>query len=185
MTVTVGLVVAAFIYRSDFAEITSLAGYSLLGLFIVSFIAASAVSITLVPIPYALLVLTLPNILEPRWGVLAPVFVGATSAAGATLGELPTFLIGYGSRRVSETLTSRINQRLYRRATGWAGKYGSLAVFATSAIINPVHLPLTLAIASIRFPPGKWLLFTLLGNLCKTSAIAFSGYFALRGLFQG
>lgn len=181
---TVALSAAAIVYKNDLMNISNMAGYSLLGVLIVSFIAGSTVSITAIPVPYWLLVFTLPSILAVQWGILAPVWVGLLSALGATLGHIPTFMIGYGSRSLSQKVSERFNNRFYKKTIGWAEKYGAWAVFVTSVILNPMHLPLTIAFGALRFPPLKWFFFSLLGNTVKSLSIAFSGYFGLTSLFR-
>lgn len=181
---TVALSAAAIVYKNDLMNISNMAGYSLLGVLIVSFIAGSTVSITAIPVPYWLLVFTLPSILAVQWGILAPVWVGLLSALGATLGHIPTFMIGYGSRSLSQKVSERFNNRFYKKTIGWAERYGAWAVFVTSVILNPMHLPLTIAFGALRFPPLKWFFFSLLGNIVKSLSIAFSGYFGLTSLFR-
>jgi len=183
LVVTVGLCVAAIIYRNELMGIANMAGYGLLGVLIIAFIAGSTVSVTAIPVPYWLLVFTLPSVLAPQWGVLAPVWVGLISALGASLGHLPTFMIGYGGSRLSQRVTTRFNSRFYTRAIEWAQRHGSLAVFIMSAVLNPIHLPMTIAIGALRFPPHKFFLFSLLGNIVKSLFIAFCGYFGLTSLF--
>ena len=181
---TIGLCVAAIYYKDELMRIANLGGYSLLGVLIVSFIAGSTVSITAIPVPYWFVVLTLPGILAPEWGLLAPVWVGLISALGATLGHIPTFLIGYGSSTISQRVSTRFNNRFYTRAMAWAQRHGSWAVFATSAVLNPFHLPMTIAIGALRFPPHKWFFFSLLGNTVKSLFLAFCGYFGLTFIFN-
>ena len=181
---TTALLVVAIYYKDDLMSIANMAGYSLLGVLIIAFIAGSIVSITAVQVPYVILVFTLPGVLASQWGILAPIWVGLISALGASLGQLLTFMIAYGGSSLSQRVTTRINSRFYTRAMEWAQKHGSWAVFAMSAIINPIHLPMTIAIAALRFPPPKFFLFSFLGNSVKSSFIAFSGYFGLRFLFR-
>ncbi len=181
---TIALSVAALYYKDDLMGIANMAGYSLLGVLIISFIAGSTVSITAIPVPYWLLVFTLPAALAPEWGMLAPVWVGLISALGATLGHIPTYLIGYGGSSLSQGITTKFKNRFYTRAMEWAQRHGSWAVFATSAVLNPLHLPMTIAIGALRFPPHKWFLFSLLGNAVKSLAIAFCGYFGLTFLLD-
>jgi membrane protein DedA with SNARE-associated domain len=100
------------------------------------------------------------------------------------LGQLLTFMLGYGSRDLSQKLAYKFNIGWYDRAMDWANRHGSLAVFIMSAIINPFHLPMTIAMASLRYPIWKFLLFSLLGNVLKSSFIAFCGYFGLNSLFK-
>lgn len=181
---TIALCIAAIVYKDDLMSIAYMAGYSLLGVLIIAFIAGSTVSVTAIPVPYWLLVFTLPSVLAPQWGILAPVWVGVTSAFGATLGHIPTFLIGYGGSSLSQKVTTKFNNRYYTRAIDWAQKHGSWAVFAMSAVLNPMHLPMTVAIGALRFPPRKWFLFSLLGNAVKSLFIAFCGYFGLNFLLR-
>ena len=181
---TIALCVAAIYYKDALMGMAYMAGYSLLGVLIIAFIAGSIVSITAVPVPYILVVLTLPSVLAPQWGILAPVWIGIISALGASLGQLLTFMIGYGSRGLSERVTTKFNNRFYTRAMDWAQRHGSVAVFAMSAILNPIHLPMTIAIATLRYPPHKFFLFSFLGNMVKSLFIAFCGYFGLTSLFR-
>lgn len=181
---TIALLAVTIYYKDDLMIIANMAGYSLLGVLIIAFIAGSIVSITAVPVPYVILVFTLPGVLASQWGILAPIWVGLISALGASLGQLLTFLIAYGGSSLSQRVTARINSRFYTRAMEWAQKHGSWAVFLMSAIINPIHLPMTIAIAALRFPPPKFFLFSLLGNTVKSLFIAFSGYFGLSSLFR-
>ena len=181
---TIALLVVAIYYKDDLMSIANMAGYSLLGVLIISFIAGSTISVTAIPVPYVILVFTLPSVLASQWGILAPVWVGLISALGASLGQLLTFMIGYGSSSLSRRFTTKINSRFYTRAMEWAQKHGSWAVFIMSAIINPIHLPMTIAIAALRFPPPKFFLFSLLGNAVKSLFIAFCGYFGLSSLLR-
>ncbi|MBI2852186.1 MAG: VTT domain-containing protein [Chloroflexi bacterium] len=172
----------AIYYKEDLMKVAAIANYSLLGIFILSFLAGSLLSMTAVPVPYWLFVFTLPAVLAPRWGMMAPVSVGITSAFGATLGHLPTFMIGYGGSRLTEIVTQRVTHRLYHRAVNWARRHGAWASFLTSAMFNPFHLPMTVAIGALRFPPPKYFFFSLLGNCVKSLLLAFAGYYGLNSL---
>jgi membrane protein DedA with SNARE-associated domain len=177
--VTIAFCVAAVYYKDDLMQLAYAAGYSLLGMLIIGFLAGSILSLLAIPVPYWLLVFTLPTVVSPQWGILAPVAVGLTSALGTTLGHLPTFFIGYGGRTLSQRITTKISNRFYNRAIEWARKHGSWASFLMSAMFNPLHLPMTVAIGALRFPPPKFFLFSFLGNAVKSLFLAFAGYFGL------
>ena len=49
--VTVALCVVAIYYKDDLMSLTYMAGYSLLGVLIIAFIAGSTISITAIPVP--------------------------------------------------------------------------------------------------------------------------------------
>jgi membrane protein DedA with SNARE-associated domain len=179
---TIVLCVAAVYYREELMEMPSMASYGLIGMLIVAFLAGSILSFTAIPIPYWLLVFAMPSVLAPRWGILAPLGVGLTSALGTTLGHLPTFMIGYGGRSISQRISKKFNNRFYNAAIEWAQKHGAWAAFLMSAVFNPLHLPMTIAIGALRFPPPKFLLYSFLGNAVKSLFLAFAGYFGLTWL---
>lgn len=181
---TIGLCAAGIYYKDEIMSTDYVVRFGLLGVLIVAFVAGSTFSVTAIPVPYWLVVLTLPSILAPQWGVLSPVWVGLMAALGASLGQLITFMIGYGGRGISERITSKINSRLYDRAMNWAQRHGSWAVFLMSAAINPLHLPMTIAIAALGYPPHKFFIFCFLGVALKSLIIAFCGYFGLTSIFS-
>jgi membrane protein DedA with SNARE-associated domain len=191
IVVTVALCVLAIRYQDYLMSMARLAGYSLLGVFIIAFIAGSLFSFAAIPIPYWLLVFTLSSVLAPQWGLLAPVWVGMTSALGTSLGHFPTFMIGYGGGKTYLGLTrftvakNESNKRsLYSRVMDWARRHGSWAVFVMSAVFNPFHLPMTFAIGALHYPPPKFFLFSFLGNTVKSLFLAFCGYFGLSSLLR-
>jgi membrane protein DedA with SNARE-associated domain len=169
---TIGLCVAAIIYKDELMNTEYLARFGLLGVLVVAFIAGSTFSVTAIPVPYWLVVFTLPGVLKTDPAILSPIWVGLMSALGASLGQFITFMIGYGGRTFSEKVTSRFNSRLYDRAMGWAQRHGSWAVFIMSLIPNPIHLPMTIAIAALRYPPHKFFIFSFLGVGVKSLVIA-------------
>ena len=181
---TVILCLVAIYYKDYLLGMAALATYGLFGMLIIAFLGGSLLSMLAVPVPYWLLVFTLPSILAPKFQIGAPILVGLISGFGASLGQLLTFMVGCGSRELSQKLVYRVNRSFYDRAMGLAQKHGSLAVFLMSAIINPFHLPMTFAMASLRYPGWKFFLFSLLGNIVKSSFIAFCGYFGLTSLFR-
>jgi membrane protein DedA with SNARE-associated domain len=181
---TIGLCVAVIYYKDELMSTTYLARYGLVGVLIVAFIAGSTFSITWIPVPYWLMVFTLPGIIASEWGVLAPVLVGLISALGASLGQLLTFLIGYGGRGLSKKVAAKFGGRFYDRAMDWSKRHGSLTVFLMSAVFNPLHLPMTIAIATLRYPPHKFFFFCFLGSAVKCLFLAFCGYFGLTSLFS-
>ncbi|HEY54907.1 MAG TPA: hypothetical protein G4N91_01310 [Dehalococcoidia bacterium] len=195
LVVTVAVCVLAIVYQDKLMEIANLAGYSLLGVFIVSFVTGSVFAFVAIPLPYWLLVVTLSSVLAPQWGLLAPVLVGLTSALANTLGHMPTFMIGYGGGKtyhgIARFFSAKIGARkdkggkpgFYTKAVNWAKRHGSWAVFVMSAAFNPLHLPMTIAIGSLHYPPWKYFIFAFLGNSVKNLVLAFCGYFGLTSIF--
>ncbi len=184
LVATIAFCAAALLYKDELMSIGWVAQFGLIGVLIAAFIAGSTFSITAIPVPYYLLVLALPAVVAVQWGILAPVWVGLLAALGSSLGQLITFMIGYGSRGLSEKVSSKLSGRFYDRAISWAERHGSLAVFLMSAVVNPLHLPMTIAIAALRYPPHKFFIFCFLGSTVKSLIIAFAGYYGLGSLFS-
>lgn len=181
---TIVLSVAGIYYRDMLVNVAGITGYSLLGLLVISFAAGSLLSYMAAPVPYWLFVFTLPTILASKWGILAPVWIGLTSALGATLGHLPTFLLGYGGSSFSQKILFKFDNRFHSRAMAWAKKHGAWASFLISAIFNPIHIPMTIAMGSLRFSPPKFFFYSFLGNTVKSMFLAFAGYFGLNSLLR-
>jgi len=184
LLLTISICVVAIYYKDYLLDTRYLATYGLTGMLIVAFLGGSILSLIAIPIPYWLLVFTLPSILAPQFGIGAPILVGLVSGFGATLGQLLTFILGYGSRDLSQKLAYKFNSGWYDKAMNWAQRHGSLAVFVMTALANPLHLPLSIAMASLRFSIWKYFLYSFLGNVFKSSLIAFFGYFGLNSLFK-
>ena len=188
LVITTALCVAAIVYKDRIMQTASSFGYGLLGILFVSFLAGSILSFTAVPIPYWILVFTLPTALAATWSIWAPISVGLTSALGATLGHMPTFMLGYGGRSLPTNLASKFSNsrygRWYHRVINWSQKHGWIAVFLTSALFNPIHLPMTVAFGTIRYPPLKFFIYSFLGNTVKSLFLAFAGYLGLTSLLK-
>jgi membrane protein DedA with SNARE-associated domain len=184
ISITIAICVLAIIYREELTDTGLVAQYGLLGILIIAFIAASTFSAAPIPLPYWILTFTLPGMLADDYGIWSPVWVGLFAAIGATLGQSITFAIGYGGRELSKKLTNRFSPELYDKAAGWVKKYGSWAVFFMSVTANPLHLPMTLAIASLRYPVYKFILIGFSGQLVKSMVLSFSGYYSLTSLFK-
>ena len=161
-----------------------LAQWGLLGVLVVAFLAGSTFSVTAVPVPYWVVVFTLPGLLAEKWGIWSPIWVGLISGLGASLGQFITFMIGYGGRGLSEKISARFNSKVYEKAIAWAEKHGSWSVFLMSVMVNPLHLPMTIAIATLRYPPHKFFIFSFLGVAVKSLVISFCGYFGIHSLLS-
>jgi len=181
---TIALCLAAVYYKDELMSTTYLAKFGLIGVLIVAFVAGSTFSITAIPVPYWALVITLPSLIADQYGVWSPVWVGLLAGLGASLGQFITYMIGYGSRTISEKITSKFSSRFYDRAIGVAERHGSLAVFLMSLIPNPIHLPMSIAIAALHYPPHKFFLFSFLGTGLKSLILAFCGYYGLNSVFS-
>ncbi|HXY74032.1 MAG TPA: hypothetical protein VEH58_01790, partial [Dehalococcoidales bacterium] len=80
LALTVVLAIIPLAYRNQLTNITSVTAYGLIGMLAISFIAASAFSVTAVPVPYWAVTFSLPSVMAARYGIWAPVLVGVTTA---------------------------------------------------------------------------------------------------------
>ena len=167
LLVTIALCFVAIYYWEDIAH---LGRYGYLGAFIVSLLAATMIG---VPIPYIVVIFTMG-------GVLNPTLLGLAGGLGASLGSLLIFVTAYGGSR----LVSNTPRGLYYKVSQWVHKRGSLAVFAMSAIFNPLYAPMTIALAMLRFRPWKFFLLSWAGNTVKSLIISYCGYFGLGSLLR-
>jgi membrane protein DedA with SNARE-associated domain len=175
---TVGLGFLAIYFNDELKEIANISNYSLAFMFLIAFIASSTFSITPVAMPYWVITIMLPNILAPRYGILAAVWVTLVTATAASLGQFMTFLIGYGgSSALSKKLGQRFSPEVYDSAAAWIKRMGSKAVFVMSFFPNPLHLPMTIVIALLKYTPYKFLLYSFLGLLLRSAILAFGGYY--------
>ncbi|MDP2918984.1 MAG: VTT domain-containing protein [Dehalococcoidia bacterium] len=182
--VAVVVVALAIANRDKITDTSVIANYGLLSMFVLAFLAASPLSITMVPVPYWIVTLVLPGMLEAKYGIMSPVFVGLTSAVGSIAGQFITFMVGYGGGGLSRKLSARFNSGLYVKATDWIKRWGSWTVFFMSVTANPLHLPMTVAVATMKYPPHKYLFFGLLGGSIRSVAVAFIGYFGIVSLLN-
>ncbi len=178
VVLTIGLGFLAIYYNDELKDIANISGYGLTGMFLIAFVASSTFSITPVAMPYWIITIMLPNILAPKYGIWAAVWVTLVTATAASLGQFMTFLIGYGgSSSLSKKLSQRFSPEVYERASAWVKKTGSKAVFMMSFFPNPIHLPMTIAIALLKFTPYKFLLYSFSGLLLRSAILAFAGYY--------
>jgi len=182
--VTIALCVVGFIYKDYLTDMKLIGAYGLLGLFIIAFIGSSTFTVTAVPIPFWLLVMALPSIMAKQWGLLAPLWIALVSGIAIALGQIITYMIGYGGRSISAKITGRIKGNFYSRLMLWAQRHGSWAVFLMSVAVNPLHLPMTLAIAALGYPPYKFFLYCFLGATIKSLVFAYCGYFGFNQLLS-
>src|SRR4030043_1976438 len=113
LILTIFLCFVAIYYKDYLLGAKYVATYGLLGMLIVAFLGGSLLSMIAIPVPYWLLVFTLPSILAPQFQIGAPILVGVISGLGASLGQLLTFMLGYGSRDLSQKLAYKVNRGLY------------------------------------------------------------------------
>jgi membrane protein YqaA with SNARE-associated domain len=141
--------------------------YSYPGIFLLSFMAYATVFL---PAPGVAVVFTMG-------AVFNPLIVALVAGAGAALGELTGYLVGYSSQPVVEQAD------VYQRMVTWLKRYGSISVLFFSAIPNPFFDLTGLAAGALKMPVYKFLFWTWIGETLKMLAFAYVGSSSLKSLF--
>jgi membrane protein YqaA with SNARE-associated domain len=179
------LLALLIIVNRDVVEQLSAYGYA--GLLLVSTLGGATV---LIPVPMLAVQFAMGGVLEPWIGppALAPLFVGLVSGFGETLGALTIYMTGYGSGTPFKTRQMEEGEkgwftRNYIRIMKLMERRGGLTIFVISAVINPFFYPVSLAAGAVRFGIKKYFLIAFAGKTVKCTAIAYAGYFGVRGIF--
>jgi membrane protein YqaA with SNARE-associated domain len=106
-----------------------------------------------------------------------PLLLGSATGSGAALGELTTYLLGWG---VAESLEDSSGEE--SRLARWIRRYGLWAVLLVSATPLP-DTPIVLLAGSSRLPLGKLLVVEIVGKTALYSLGAVVGGFIFMGLF--
>jgi membrane protein YqaA with SNARE-associated domain len=181
--ITFGLSLLVVLHWRSVGQIT---GYGYFGGFVISALGGGTV---LIPIPMAAVQFTLGGLLLPWFGpaFVGPLFVGLVCSFGETLGALTIYAAGFSGAtplfKRNQGKPQGWLQKLYARLTGLMERRGWLVLFILSAVMNPFFFPTSLACGGIRFGARKYFLIAFAGKFIKCSAIAYAGYFGLRGLF--
>lgn len=159
---TLSLLISALIIlnRHIFSE---LKGYGLLGIFLISIIGNSTV---VVPAPVFLTALV-------GGGLFNPLIVGVISALGAAIGELTSYMAGFGGEAFIK------DDAKYKKIKSWLTTNGFLTIFILAAIPNPLFDIAGLCAGVMKYPVKKFWIATLLGKIIKFTLIALIGAYSI------
>ena len=162
---TMIVAIAVLVYAFGFgpAEMRKL-GY--IGLFMVAFIGSAAV---VLPFPSLAAAAGGGALLDPVFGIPAPVMVGIVAGVAEGIGELSGYALGFGGSPMLR------NRRLYRMFYGWMRRYGAPAMFLMAIIPNPVFDIAGMAAGAARVPVLKFFVAVLLGKIIKSMYVAGAG----------
>lgn len=105
--------------------------------------------------------------------VLNPFVVTIVSSLGSAIGELTGYWAGIGA----ESLT-RENKSVIR-VKKWMDAYGLFALFALSAIPNPIFDAAGVFAGATKIPVWKYLVVVWVGKMIKFAVLAYLGNFIL------
>ncbi|HET8943996.1 MAG TPA: VTT domain-containing protein, partial [Dehalococcoidia bacterium] len=140
------------------------------GLFLITLLRSASV---VVPMPGGGIVFAAGGLLDPAWGIPAPVLVGLTAAVAESFGELT----GYGAGMGGSTMVTK--RRLYKRVRGWIHERPFTTVFAMSLFPSPVFDIAGLAAGAARVPIRKFYPALLIGKAIRGITVATMGFYGI------
>ena len=142
-------------YGQDPAVLARFRRYGYLGAFLVSLIGNASVFLFMGMVLPVLA--SIGAMLYPVSGFLGPVGVGLAGGAGAAIGEIAGYLIGYSGRGIIE------KSERYERLVNRLGRKGALAVFVFS-LFPFVFDVVAIAAGALRIPLWHFIIACWLGR---------------------
>jgi membrane protein DedA with SNARE-associated domain len=152
-------------------DITGGWGYPMLWL--ISLLRASSV---ILPIPGSGLTIAAGAIMDPVFGIPAPIMVGITAGTAESLGEFTGYWAGINGGTLVEG--SRL-RRVYGLITEWLKKAPFPTMFVMSFAPSPVFDVAGLAAGAARIPIRVFYPAILLGKVCRGIVMGFTGYYGI------
>lgn len=167
----VAYLLAYFVFDVDLERLKD---WGYLGVFLI----AMAGSATIVlPTPSTVAVFGGAVVLDPVFGIPAPLLVGLVAGLGDALGEFSGYGLGFAG-------TDLVRHRsVYQRFERWMERNGMATVFLLSTFPNPLFDVAGAAAGASRMPAGRFFLATLAGKIVKDLFLAYGGSFSI-GLAQ-
>jgi membrane protein DedA with SNARE-associated domain len=138
------------------------------------FFLAMAGSATLVlPTPANVAVFSGGVVLDPVFGIPAPLLVGLVAGLGDAIGEFSGYALGYAG-------TDLVKHRgLYLRFEGWMRRRGMLTIFLLCTFPNPFFDLAGAAAGATRMPARRFFIAALAGKVIKDLFLAYGGTFSV------
>jgi len=151
VAITVGIYLVYGRHPERLAELKS---YVYWGAFLISVIGNATI---ILPGAVLLILSQIGIYLYSDTGSVGPIVVGLVGGAGAAIGEITGYLVGYSGRGVAE------RSQIYRRLVGWVKRWGAPAIFVFSVV--PLVFDLVgIAAGILRVPFWKFMLACWLGR---------------------
>ncbi len=151
IAITVGIYL---VYGRHPERLIELKNYVYWGAFLISLIGNATI---ILPGAVLLILSEISIVLYPVTGPVGPIFVGLVGGAGAGIGEITGYLVGYSGRGIVKKV------KIYDRMVGWVKRWGAIAIFVLSLI--PLFFDLVgIAAGALRVPFWKFLLACWLGR---------------------
>lgn len=144
--------------------------YGYIGVFLVNVVGSATIFF---PVPSFSLVFILGAVLNP-W------LLGISAAAGASLGELTGYGLGFGGRALSQKKL----KKWFNLADKWRKKHG---FFAVIVIFAATPLPMDVVgilSGTIKYDVKRFLLAVFIGKLAISWVLAWGGFFGIKQILE-
>jgi membrane protein DedA with SNARE-associated domain len=125
------------------------------------------------PVPAPGIIFGAGGLLDPVWGIPAPIAVGIVAGFAESLGEFTGYAAGYSGSPMLE------RQSIYRRVRGWVERRPILTVFALSFTPGPFFDVAGLAAGATRVPIRVFYPPMLIGKIIRDTIVATMGFFGV------
>jgi uncharacterized membrane protein YdjX (TVP38/TMEM64 family) len=163
----VAYVVAYFVLHVD---LESLKRWGYLGVFLIA-LAGSATIV--LPTPSSVAIFSGGVLLDPLFGIPAPLLVGLVAGLGDALGEFSGYALGYAGTDLLQ------HQSMYEVFSRWMGRNGAATIFLLSTFPNPFFDIAGAAAGATRMSPLRFFIATLGGKIVKDLFLAYGGTFSV------
>jgi len=126
-----------------------------------------------IPIPAPGIIFASGGLLDPLWGIPAPVAVGVVAGFAESLGEFTGYAAGVGGSPMLE------RRSIYRRVKSWIEQRPFLTIFALSFTPGPLFDIGGLAAGATRVPIRVFYPPMLIGKIIRDTIVATAGYFGV------
>jgi membrane protein DedA with SNARE-associated domain len=125
------------------------------------------------PVPAPGIIFGAGALLDPLWGIPAPIAVGVVAGFAESLGEFTGYAAGWGGSPMLE------RQPIYRRVRSWVERRPFLTIFALSFTPGPLFDVAGLAAGATRVPIRVFYPPLLIGKIIRDTIVATMGYFGV------
>jgi uncharacterized membrane protein YdjX (TVP38/TMEM64 family) len=160
-------ILAYFVFDID---LDTLRDWGYLGIF---FIAMAGSATIVLPTPSTVAIFGSSAVLDPVFGIPAPLMVGLVAGLGDAIGEFSGYVLGFAGADVIR------RRKVYDTFASWMQRNGFVTVFLLSTFPNPFFDIAGAAAGASRMPPVRFFLATLGGKIVKDLFLAYGGSFSI------
>lgn len=143
-------------------------GYA--GLFGIVLLRAASV---VMPMPGGGVVFASGALLNPVWGVPAPILVGLVAGFAESLGEFTGYVAGLGGSGMLK------DRKVYQRIKGWIERRSFLTIFLMCFAPSPLFDVAGLAAGATRVPVRIFYPAVLAGKVLRDTLVATAGFYSI------